>query len=86
MSPKVSGCRDYISRAEKRFEKASEAAQEAVNQRDALAKDLEDHKEQLEALEKEADRYTDSPVKPASEVLELQAKPARLSGHKPTSS
>ena len=54
LSDKVSGCREYISRAEKRFEKASDAAQEAVNQRDALAKDLEDHKKQLEALEKEA--------------------------------
>ena len=52
---KLAGCRAYISRAQRRYELAEAAASEAIKQRDAIAKDLEEHQKELAKLESETD-------------------------------
>ncbi len=51
---KLSGCRDFISRARKRLEKAEQIIKDATQHRDNLRQDLDEHEKTLKELEDEA--------------------------------
>ena len=53
----LAGCRAAIDRREKKLGLANVAVSKAVEERDAIEKDLAEHRAQLLKLEQEADRY-----------------------------
>ena len=57
LSDQLAGCRAAIDRREKKLGLANVAVSKAVEERDAIEKDLAEHRAQLFKLEQEADRY-----------------------------
>ncbi len=85
MLDKLAGCRDAIGRREKKLEAAESALAKAMQDRDAILADLEEHRRHLKELEDEAEKATkatDMPVDTASDAEEelqgLQAQVEQL--------